>query len=162
MQDAIVGCLSVALEYDFLKHAVPTLATLFMMFLSERYDAKINEHFNKALLAFRQQLSSPIATTQIDAVLTNSVLLNTIAFFKGHHCSSTSWLYTDTVDLHWLSVHICIRATMSDIRNVLKQSPWAVVYTKEARSFCGKCRAPCEDESFGCEEIPENSRFLSL
>ena len=90
VQEVIASSLAAALGFNFLKYAMFNLASSHLSFLSEqhRHDLSMNHDLERALLTFRQRLSSPITPSQIDAVLTSCVLLNTIAFSKSHHSDS--------------------------------------------------------------------------
>ncbi|KAL8969479.1 MAG: hypothetical protein Q9197_004318 [Variospora fuerteventurae] len=77
-----------------------------------------------------------------------------IAFSNGHHRPENSWLFTSTSDLQWLTVQVGLRAIMSDVRHMLKESSWATVYTKDAHEFRGTFRASFDEDILGFEDVP--------
>ena len=160
VQEVITGCLAAALECDFLKHAIFALAALHSMFLLERHDLSMNHHLDRALHTFRQRLSFPVTATQVDAVLTCCVLLNTIAFCNGCHRPQDSWLFTDSVDPQWLTVHIGLRSILSNVRHILKESSWAIMYTKDVNFGGDKTRVSFDDDYLGSEATPEVLKTL--
>lgn len=160
VQEVISGCLAAALELDFLKHAILALAASHSMFLSERHELTMNHNLDRALYTFRQRLSSPIKATQVDAVLTSCVLLNTVAFSKGRHRPSHSWLFTGSVDVQWLTVHSGLRTIISSVRHIIMESLWATVYTKDTNSLGGETRASFDGHYLGSAAIPEDLKTL--
>ena len=159
VEEVIGGCLPAALELDFLKHAVLTVAASHLAFLSQCRDTKTSHHLDKALSTFCQRLSHPITAPQVDAVLTNCVLLNAMAFFDDHNKNSNSCLFTGATNSQWLSVQVGLRTIMSNARHLLKGSAWAIAYLKQAQYFHGRFRGPFEDDDPN-EEVPEDLRNL--
>ena len=161
VQEVITGCLAAALEFDFLKHAILALAASHSMFLSERHDLSMNHHLDRALYTFRQRLSFTITATQVDAVLTCCVLLNTVAFSNCRHRPPDSWLFTGSVDLQWLTVQTGLRSILLNVRHILMESSWALLYTKKMADFLGaKTRASFDNGYLGSEAIPEDLKTL--
>lgn len=160
VQEVITGCLTATLEFDFLKHAVFALAASHSMFLLERHDLSMNHHLDRALHTFRQRLSFPVTATQVDAVLTCCVLLNTIAFSNGRHRPPGSWLFTGSVDLQWLTIQNGLRSILCNARHLLKESSWVIMYTKDANFLGGKRRVSFDDDYLGSEAIPEDLEKL--
>ena len=160
VQEVITGCLAAALDIDFLKHAIFALAASHSMFLLERHDLSMNHHLDRALSTFRQRLSFPVTAIQVDAVLTCCVLLNTIAFCNDRHRPPGCWLFTGSVDLQWLTVQIGLKGILSNLRHILKESSWAVMYTKDANFLRGEKGASFDDDYLGPEAIPEDLKNL--
>lgn len=155
MQEVIAGCIAAALEFDYLKYALFSLAASHLVFLSDRPDLSVHRYLDRTLLSFRQTLSSQITSAQVDAVLTSCVLLNSIVFSACDQSHSESWLFDGTADLQWLKLQSGLRAIMFDIKHLLKSS-WAAVYTKDAEFIRGRTGASFDAESPGSESIPEN------
>ena len=156
VQEVIAGCIAAALEFDYLKYAILSLAASHLVFLSDRPDLRVHRHLDRTLLSFRQTLSSPITSAQVDAVLTSCVLLNSIVFSACDQRPSESWLFNGTADLQWLKIQSGLRAIMFDIRHLLRQSSWAAMYTKDAESIRGRTGASFDAEPPGSESIPED------
>ncbi len=160
VQEVIESCLAAAFQFDFLRHAILGLAASHLMFLAERQDLRMYSHLDSALLTFRQRLSSPITSHQVDAILTSCVLLNTIAFSTSNHRSSKASFLTGTGDLQWLTVQVGLKTIMSDVRGLLKGTSWATVYKKENSCFQGDSRAPFDDDSIMPVDIPDDVKTL--
>lgn len=135
VQEVVASCLAAALDLDYLKHAILSLAASHLRYLSGHHDLRMIRHLHKALPNFRQRLSYSITSSEVDAVLTTCVLLDTIAFSKSYKKHSDSWLYSDTLDMQWLTLHIGLRSVMHDIKDLLHQCSWASVYKKDAKLF---------------------------
>ncbi|KAI9722029.1 MAG: hypothetical protein M1812_001989 [Candelaria pacifica] len=160
VQKVISSCLPTALQFDFLKHAILALAASHLMYLSEREDLSMNRHLDRALLTFRQRLSSPVLMSQVDAILTSCVLLNTIAFSRGRSSSSDSWLFTETAEIQWLTAQMGLKSIMSNMRHMLKGTSWSTVYIKEASHPSFGARPSFDDDNLVFEDIPGDFRTL--
>ena len=160
VQEVIVGCLAAALEFDYLKYAIFGLAASHLGFLSDRPDLSVHRYLDRTLLSFRQMLSSPITSAQVDAVLTSCVLLNSIVFSACNQTPSESWLFDGTADLQWLKLQSGLRAIMFDTRHLLRESSWAAVYTKDAEFIRGRTGASFDAESPDSEGVPE--KFMNV
>lgn len=99
VQEVIESCLPTAIDCDFLRHAILGLAASHLMFLADHPDSRMHHHIDRALRTFRQRLSSPIPSYQVDAILTSCVLLNTMAFSTSDHRSSIISSLADTGNL---------------------------------------------------------------
>ena len=135
VQKVIELTLPAAISFDFLKHAVCTLAASHAVFLSEGHDSSVTRYYDKALSTFRQRLTSPISGQDLDAILTSCVLLGMIAFSKPHESATRSQDRLGIAHLRWLTPQIGLRAIMSDTRHLLNQSAWASVYKQDAHQF---------------------------
>ena len=138
VQSAIECCLPAAVNFDFFRHSVCTLAASHTVFLSENRDSSINHHFDKALCTFRQRLTFPITCKDLDAILTSCVLLGMITFSTLHETPRNSQGQSDKVDLRWLTSQIGLRAILFDTRHLLGESSWASVYKQDAPHFRGE------------------------
>ncbi|KAL8707913.1 MAG: hypothetical protein Q9220_007133 [cf. Caloplaca sp. 1 TL-2023] len=155
VQQAIASCVPAATEVDFLKHVMCSISASHMVHLTERHDLRSRYHLDKALFAFRQRLSYPITSSQVDAILTSCVLLNVIAFSSNPHRPQDSWLFEGTTDLHWLTVQVGLRSIVFNVRHMLRKSSWTKVYTKDAKRFRGKFRASFDIDEGRLEDMPE-------
>ena len=156
VQEVVTGCLTAAFEFDFLRYTIFALAASHLIFLSKQHNMSWEYYLQRALHNFRHRLSSPISVAHVDAVLTSCVLLDTVAFSKGSHEPSDSWLFTDSSNLQWLTIQMGIRTIMSNTRHLLRESSWVAVYMKDVECFCGKTSALFDVNYLGPENIPEN------
>lgn len=160
VQEVVGSCLAAATNFGFLKHAVLGLAASHLLFLTNGHDLAMYYHLDRALSTFRQRLTSPVAGSEIDPLITSCVLLNTIAFSGSGHEPSASCITGRSGDLQWLTVQKGLKAIVSDAKVSLKESSWVDVYQKDASLFRGQSRTPFEDGGIGLQDVPETLRKL--